>query len=185
MDLMEFLKRAVNDHASDLFIVAGGPVSEKLENRLVPISEERLFPKETEELVQAVYATANRPMEISTSRNPSADSLSRRSRFSAIASRSSSIFPLSHSSLSMSCLIFQLSSQDALISSAFHYFIFASSQAAHLITQVAIHLIIHNPHFARITLRSRYPVFRLQFYLIPPAGHPLVFHSQPDAGRFS
>ena len=63
MDLMEFLKRAVNDHASDLFIVAGGPVSEKLENRLVPISEERLFPKETEELVQAVYATANRPME--------------------------------------------------------------------------------------------------------------------------
>ena len=43
MDLMEFLKRAVNDHASDLFIVAGGPVSEKLENRLVPISEERLI----------------------------------------------------------------------------------------------------------------------------------------------
>ena len=61
--LMDYLQRAADARASDLFIVAGGPVSVKVENRLVPISEARVFPTETEELIRAVYALANRPMD--------------------------------------------------------------------------------------------------------------------------
>ncbi len=63
MDLMEYLKRAVADRASDLFIVAGGPVSEKLEKRISSISAERIFPRETEELIRQVYSVAKRPMD--------------------------------------------------------------------------------------------------------------------------
>ena len=63
MDIMEYLKRAVADKASDLFIVAGGPVSEKLEKRITSISAERIFPRETEELIRQVYSVAKRPMD--------------------------------------------------------------------------------------------------------------------------
>lgn len=63
MDIMEYLKRAVADRASDLFIVAGGPVSEKLEKRITSISAERIFPRETEELIRQVYSVAKRPMD--------------------------------------------------------------------------------------------------------------------------
>lgn len=62
-ELMEYLKRAVEDRASDLFIVAGGPVSEKLDGRLRPIGEEKVFPQETERLILEIYQLANRPME--------------------------------------------------------------------------------------------------------------------------
>jgi len=61
--LTDYLQRAVTDQASDLFIVAGGPVCAKEENRLVPISKDRVFPEETEELVRAVYAMAAHPMD--------------------------------------------------------------------------------------------------------------------------
>ena len=33
-ELLDYLSRVVQDGASDLFIIAGGPVCEKLENRL-------------------------------------------------------------------------------------------------------------------------------------------------------
>ena len=61
--LTDYLQKAVSDRASDLFIVAGGPVSAKVENRLVPVSEDRVFPAETEELVREVYTLADRPMD--------------------------------------------------------------------------------------------------------------------------
>lgn len=61
--LTEYLKRAVSDQASDLFIVAGGPVCAKEENKLVRISEDRVFPQDTEELIREVYTLANRPMD--------------------------------------------------------------------------------------------------------------------------
>ena len=44
MELVEYLKQAVADRASDLFIVAGGVVSEKAEGRLRPIGTEKVFP---------------------------------------------------------------------------------------------------------------------------------------------
>ena len=43
----EYLKRAVDDGASDLFIIGGSPVCEKLEKRLVRIDENQLFPDDT------------------------------------------------------------------------------------------------------------------------------------------
>ena len=60
MELLDYLRRAVKDQASDLFLVAGGPVCEKLDNRLVPMSEGRVFPRETEELIMELYALAGR-----------------------------------------------------------------------------------------------------------------------------
>lgn len=62
-ELLEYLKRAVTDQASDLFIVAGGQVCEKLEKRLVPVSEDRVFPKETEELIREIYTVAERSID--------------------------------------------------------------------------------------------------------------------------
>jgi twitching motility protein PilT len=62
-DLLEFLRRAVTDQASDLFIVAGGPVSEKVEGHIRPISDERVFPQETEKLITSLYELAHRPMD--------------------------------------------------------------------------------------------------------------------------
>ena len=63
MELLDYLKRAVSDGASDLFIVAGGPICEKLEKRMNPISEERVFPAETETLIKEIYAIAGRHMD--------------------------------------------------------------------------------------------------------------------------
>ena len=61
-DVLEYLRRAVEDHASDLFIVAGGSVSEKVGGRLVPLSGEKVFPQETEALISAIYEMAGRDM---------------------------------------------------------------------------------------------------------------------------
>lgn len=62
-NLMEYLQRAVADQASDLFVVAGGPVSEKLEGHIKPIGTDRLLPPETKALISEIYALAERPME--------------------------------------------------------------------------------------------------------------------------
>lgn len=63
MNILDYLTRAVADQASDIFIVAGGPVSEKAEGHLRPISEERLLPPQTKELITEIYRLAERPME--------------------------------------------------------------------------------------------------------------------------
>lgn len=63
MELMDYLKRAVEDGASDLFIVAGGAVSYKVEGRIQPLSDQRVFPQETERLIDGIYQTAARPMD--------------------------------------------------------------------------------------------------------------------------
>lgn len=60
---MEYLRKAVTDQASDLFIVAGGAVSEKVEGDIRPISESKVLPPDTERLICAIYELAERPME--------------------------------------------------------------------------------------------------------------------------
>ena len=52
--LKEYLEKAVSGRASDLFIVAGGLLSAKQENRLVSLSPDRLSPQETEELIRFI-----------------------------------------------------------------------------------------------------------------------------------
>ena len=60
--IMEYLRRAVADGASDVFIVAGGPVSYKCSGQLLPISETKVFPPETQALIEEIYAMAGRDM---------------------------------------------------------------------------------------------------------------------------
>ena len=62
-ELREYLERAVADQASDLFLVAGGPVREKLEGNIHPMDEKRLLPPDTEKFVSELYAAANRSMD--------------------------------------------------------------------------------------------------------------------------
>ena len=44
-ELLDYLKQAVETQASDLFIVAGGPVSVKRDGHLCPVSGEKVFPQ--------------------------------------------------------------------------------------------------------------------------------------------
>ena len=62
-ELLDYLKQAVADQASDLFLVAGGPVCEKLDKQIRPIGEGRVLPPETKKLITEIYRLAGRPME--------------------------------------------------------------------------------------------------------------------------
>jgi len=64
MEIHQYLEQAVADQASDLFIVAGCPVSEKTEGHIRAIGEERLFPPKTRELISEIYTLADRPMDM-------------------------------------------------------------------------------------------------------------------------
>ena len=61
--LMDYLKKAVEDQASDLFIVSGAPVSEKLEGVICFISEDKILPPQSKELLTDIYALAGRSMD--------------------------------------------------------------------------------------------------------------------------
>lgn len=59
-ELLDYLKQAAADGASDLFIIAGGRVCEKNDKRMTPISAEKIFPQETERLILDMYHLAER-----------------------------------------------------------------------------------------------------------------------------
>ncbi len=63
MDVTNFLKQAVELGASDLFLAAGGPISVKLDGCLTPLSEDKLRPENTEDLISQMYAMAGRDMD--------------------------------------------------------------------------------------------------------------------------
>lgn len=63
MDVLEYLKKAVEDEASDLFILAGSPVIEKVEGRMVQMQSEMLLPQNTKILIEQIYNMAGRTME--------------------------------------------------------------------------------------------------------------------------
>ena len=58
-----YMKRAVDETASDLFVVAGQTVSMKKEGEIVPIDSERLMPDASEKLVRELYGMARRPID--------------------------------------------------------------------------------------------------------------------------
>ena len=62
-DLMYYLKYAVDNDASDLLIVAGGPVHTKIDGHIQPADDNRLLPPQTEELIRQIYEVSKRPME--------------------------------------------------------------------------------------------------------------------------
>ncbi len=61
-DIITYLKKAVEMGASDLFIGAGAPVSVKLGGELSSISEEKLLPPDTKELITKIYEISEREM---------------------------------------------------------------------------------------------------------------------------
>ena len=61
--IMDLLERAVKDNASDLFLVAGAPISEKIGDHIEPLFEERLRPADTERLINAIYMLAERSID--------------------------------------------------------------------------------------------------------------------------
>lgn len=60
---MEYLRLATEHQASDVFFVAGKPACEKLEGRIQPMSEEKLRPAQTEQIMREIYQAAERDME--------------------------------------------------------------------------------------------------------------------------
>lgn len=59
-DLRGYLEQAVTEGASDLFIVAGGPVSCKRDGKLLRMSEGRVLPDDTAALIREIYTLAGR-----------------------------------------------------------------------------------------------------------------------------
>ncbi len=64
MQLNELLKQMIDVHASDVFVVAGLPLSYRASGRHVRTSDSPLMPADTEQFVRAIYALANRDMQI-------------------------------------------------------------------------------------------------------------------------
>lgn len=62
-NLMDYLTRAAQDGASDLFIVSGAPVSIKIDGQLCPIGDEKVMPSLGESLIDEIYGLANRDPE--------------------------------------------------------------------------------------------------------------------------
>lgn len=61
-NLENLLKLAVDAHASDIFIMAGLPLTYKANGKLIHIDEERAMPPQSEALVQEIYRLGNRDM---------------------------------------------------------------------------------------------------------------------------
>lgn len=62
-DLTEYLRQAVADRVSDVFIVAGGPLTRKKDGELIPLEEDKLMPAQTKQMVNQLYTLAKRSME--------------------------------------------------------------------------------------------------------------------------
>ena len=60
MQVSDYLKKAVEDGASDIFFLAGSPATAKIGGRIVKIGEERLLPNSTKELITEIYGLAKR-----------------------------------------------------------------------------------------------------------------------------
>jgi len=60
MELVELLRKAVELEGSDIFIVPGSQVQVKVKGTLRPLTEEKVFPADTVELINAMYTMAAR-----------------------------------------------------------------------------------------------------------------------------
>ena len=60
---MEILKEAVENQASDVFFVAGKSVCQKVDGHILPMTEQRLIPADTEQVITELYQTAGRSMD--------------------------------------------------------------------------------------------------------------------------
>lgn len=56
---LDFLINAVEQDASDIFIIPGLPLSYKIHGEICQVGETRLLPKDTEEMIRAIYELSN------------------------------------------------------------------------------------------------------------------------------
>ena len=63
MELKEYLSWAVDSGASDIFIVAGTPVSAKKDGSLIYYDDRKLMPADVTELIESIYTSAGRGMD--------------------------------------------------------------------------------------------------------------------------
>lgn len=61
--LLDYLQKAAEDRASDIFIVPGAPVSYKVEGLLKPMEEGRVSPERSDSLIGQIYQAAQRDMQ--------------------------------------------------------------------------------------------------------------------------
>ena len=59
---IEFLTKAANEHASDIFIIAGRPLAIKIDGHLSSYGD-RLMPDQTEEILRCIYQMAYRDID--------------------------------------------------------------------------------------------------------------------------
>ena len=55
MDMIQILQKAVDQKASDIFIIAGAPVSFKIGDSIKPVDSAKLTPEDTSDLAKQVY----------------------------------------------------------------------------------------------------------------------------------
>lgn len=60
MDVQKILEEATNNGASDIFIIAGRPLTYKCKGAMATLNEIKMLPKETFEFVSAIYSLAER-----------------------------------------------------------------------------------------------------------------------------
>ncbi|MDL2232477.1 PilT/PilU family type 4a pilus ATPase [Ruminococcaceae bacterium OttesenSCG-928-L11] len=58
MDIIDFLKSAVEQNSSDIYIIAGRPLTYKLNGHITTVNDERLDPVKTEKMVKSIYFLA-------------------------------------------------------------------------------------------------------------------------------
>lgn len=64
MDVRELLQQAIGQGAADVFIIAGLPVSYRVDGTIKRISTEKLTPAHTEEYLNQIYAMDNRRISV-------------------------------------------------------------------------------------------------------------------------
>lgn len=62
MNIKEFLEYAVKNLASDIFIVAGAPLTYKANGKMIPIGE-KIISAQAEEIIDDIYKIANKDMD--------------------------------------------------------------------------------------------------------------------------
>ena len=62
-ELYYYLEHAVSGQASDIFIIAGSAVSEKIDGHICPVADTKLLPPDTEKLIYEIYSIAKRPID--------------------------------------------------------------------------------------------------------------------------
>lgn len=64
MNATEFLQKAIDSNASDLFILTGRPASMRINNKIVQTDETRLLPDDTRQIITEIYGlTKGRSMD--------------------------------------------------------------------------------------------------------------------------